>query len=217
MKNKIIVLVSIAVFAALIVGAVLLYDGLKDDASPGGQLSTFEPQKNEETPKETEKEPESNSRHESSEGRQEDSESEEPESNPAPDFTVYDIEGKAVKLSDFIGKPTVLNFWASWCGPCQSEMPDFEEKYRQLGDEINFVMVNLTDGSYETVSGASNFIKSKGYTFPVYYDTDESAANTYAVYSIPTTYFIDAEGNLIAKASGAINAATLQKGIDMIK
>ena len=134
----------------------------------------------------------------------------------APDFTVYDIDGNEVKLSDFIGKPTVVNFWASWCGPCQMEMPDFEEKYLELGGEINFLMVNMTDGARETVEIASDFIAEKGYTFPVFYDTASSAAMTYGVYSLPTTYFIDADGNAIAQATGAIDGETLQRGIDMI-
>ena len=135
----------------------------------------------------------------------------------APDFTVYDKEGNAVKLSDFFGKPIVLNFWASWCGPCQSEMPDFQEKYQELGNDIQFLMVNMTDGQRETLEVASEFIAQKGYTFPVLYDTQAQAATTYSVYSLPTTYFIDAQGNVAAQATGAIDAATLQKGIDMIK
>ncbi len=136
---------------------------------------------------------------------------------PAPDFTVTDKDGNLVNLSDFRGKPTIVNFWASWCGPCQMEMPDFQKAYEEYGDEINFLMVNLTDGARETVDSAKEFIESKGYSFPVYFDTENSnAAMTYGTYSIPVTYFLDSEGNGIVQGSGALSAEALQKGIDMI-
>ena len=133
-----------------------------------------------------------------------------------PDFTVYDVQGNAVKLSDYFGKPIVLNFWASWCGPCKMEMPDFNEKYLELGQNVQFLMINLTDGTSETVETASSFIAAQGYSFPVLYDTTGEAANTYGIYSIPTTIFIDAQGYGVAQATGAISGDTLQKGIDMI-
>ncbi|MBE6935884.1 MAG: TlpA family protein disulfide reductase [Ruminococcaceae bacterium] len=134
----------------------------------------------------------------------------------APDITIYDADGSAVRLSDFRGKPVVMNFWASWCGPCQSEMPDFDAKYQACGDEVHFLMVNMTTDGRESEMSARNFIETAGYSFPVYYDLDGEAAAAYGVYALPTTYFIDAEGYGIAAAQGAINAETLQKGLDMI-
>ena len=140
----------------------------------------------------------------------------ESELSKAPNFTVYDLAGNEVNLTDFFGKPIIVNFWASWCGPCQMEMPDFDSAFTAYKEEIEFLMVNMTDGSRETIEEASSFIEEKGYTFPLYYDTEYSAAITYSVSSLPTTYFIDADGNLIAHARGAIDANTLQRGIDMI-
>ena len=96
-------------------------------------------------------------------------------------------------------------------------MPDFQEKYEELGNDIQFLIVNMTDGQRENQTLAEAFIAQKGYTFPVYFDLESNAAMTYSVYSLPTTYFIDAQGNVTAQATGAIDAATLQKGIDMIK
>ena len=134
---------------------------------------------------------------------------------PAADFTVFDTDGNEVSLSDFLGKPVVLNYWASWCGPCQSEMPDFQSAYEELGEEIQFLMVNVTTGR-ETLDSAQEFISSSDYTFPVFYDLDLDASTAYGIYSLPTTYFIDTEGYAVAQARGAINAEILQEGIDLI-
>lgn len=69
----------------------------------------------------------------------------------APDFIMTDADGNEVSLSDFIGKPIVLNFWATWCSPCKSELPTFDAAYATYGEDVQFIMLNLTDGYRETV------------------------------------------------------------------
>ena len=199
MKSKKTLVILSVLLILLIGGASVLYNKLGDKVEPQ-QLADQTSQTSQT----------------SSDSSSDNSSEQSAEKIVAPDFTVYDIDGNPVHLSDFKGKPVVLNFWASWCGPCKMEMPDFNEKYLELGEDINFIMVNSTDGSRETVEIASEFIKSTGYSFPVYYDNDSDASMKYGVYSLPTTFFIDADGNFVTYATGAISGDILQKGIDMI-
>lgn len=189
-KKKTIILIGI--FVVLMIGSSVLYNNLSANYEMDSLAST------------------------ESSTSTEDNTSEDDQLSTAPNFTVYDLAGNQVNLTDFFGKPIIVNFWASWCGPCQMEMPDFDEAYAAYKDEIHFLMVNMTDGARETLEKASSFIADSGYSFPVYYDTEYSAAITYSVSSLPTTYFINANGEPIAHARGAIDADTLQKGIDMI-
>ena len=109
-----------------------------------------------------------------------------------------------------------MNFWASWCGPCQSEMPDFQAAYEEYGDEIEFVMINLTDGGRETKEVAQDFITENGYSFPVYYDISGEAGYAYQIASIPTTYFISKEGKIVASGQGALERKQIDEGIALL-
>lgn len=214
MNSKKKTLILIVLFIVLMVGASVLYNSLSTDFT----LDSLSVEEGVESTDDTTNTAANDSQSSENNGNnsEDSSSSADVQLTQAPNFTVYDIEGNEINLSDFFGKPIIVNFWASWCGPCKMEMPDFDEAYQTYGNDISFLMVNMTDGSRETVETASSFIEESGYSFPVYYDTNYSAAITYSVSSLPTTYFIDADGNLIAHARGAIDDATLQKGINMI-
>ena len=134
----------------------------------------------------------------------------------APDFTVFDGEGNPVSFSDFSGKPVVINFWATWCGYCVKEMPSFEKAFEEFGDEVVFMMINVTDGYQETKEDAVKFVEEKGYTFPVYYDTELSAAGVYGASSLPATAFINADGELVHGQLGMLSEETLYGFIEKL-
>ena len=203
MQKKTSFLVLVLVLVVLIGGAYVLYGRLS--AGAGADNLSVQTPPSAQTPGET--------------GAPQDSaapEETEPPKVEAPDFTAVDADGTEVKLSDYVGKPIVLNFWASWCTPCKSEMPEFNAAWEELDGEVQFLMVNMTDGARETVESAREYVEGEGFTFPVLFDTKSEAAIAYSAYSLPTTYFIDADGYVTARAVGAIDGETLQKGLDLI-
>lgn len=146
--------------------------------------------------------------------------SQESKKTAAPDFTVYDAKGNKVKLSDFKGKPVVLNFWASWCPPCKGEMPHFNKVYADMKDDVVFLMVDLVDGQRETQTKGKAYVQEQKFDFPVYFDNADNkqqAAEAYGISSIPDTLFIDSDGNIVNAYQGAIDEKTLISGINSIK
>lgn len=134
----------------------------------------------------------------------------------APDFTVYDAEGNAVSLSDFKGKPVVINFWATWCGYCVNGLPAYEKLAAEYGDDVVFMMVNATGSFGETKEKAEEFIAEKGYTFPVYYDTDGMASFTYGVSSLPATGFVTASGVYAGGVLGVMSEENIVEYVDAV-
>jgi len=134
----------------------------------------------------------------------------------APDFIVEDIEGNDVMLSDMLGKPVVINIWASWCPPCRSEMPDFDKVYSELGDTVQFMMINAVGARGETKEAGAKYVAGEGFSFPVFFDMDQDAVIAYGIRAFPTSIFIDAEGYIAGAVEGAVNEAALRKGISLI-
>lgn len=123
----------------------------------------------------------------------------------APDFTGELIDGTSITLSELQGKPVIINFWATWCGPCVKEMPAFERLKDDFGDKIGIIAVNCGDDA-ETVK---DFVEENGYTFPVVLDEEYSISMLYPTNSIPYTVVLDAEGKVTHISTGALDADTM--------
>lgn len=125
--------------------------------------------------------------------------------NKAPDFTAELIDGSTITLSDLKGKPVIINFWATWCGPCVREMPAFERLKEDFGDEIGIIAVNCGDDA-DTVK---DFASENGYTFPIALDESYEVTMLYPTNSIPYTVVIDANGKITHISAGAADADTM--------
>ena len=132
------------------------------------------------------------------------------------DFEVYDQDLKKVKLADYVGKPIIVNFWTSWCPPCQREMPLFDEMIKKYGGDVTFLMINATDGERETMDKAEEYLKKHDFQFDILFDNESMAVNTYGVFYLPRTLFIDKEGYIVDEQSGELSEEILEKQINLL-
>lgn len=121
---------------------------------------------------------------------------------PYHDFTLENLEGEQVSLSDFDGQTILLNFWALWCGPCVREMPSMEKLYEDLKDE-GFVIIAVDLG--DSKASVEKYVARAELTFPVLLDKTQEIGSIYGASSIPLSYIIDTEGYIVGAALGTLN------------
>lgn len=132
--------------------------------------------------------------------------------NLAPDFELTTIDGETVKLSEFRGEKILLNFWASWCAPCRSEMPDMQ-KFHETYDDVVILAVNLTE-TETSKTNVTNFLDEYEITFPVLMDSETVVANIYNARALPTSYLINSDGRIHNIATGPLNYESMVQEFD---
>ena len=143
------------------------------------------------------------------------------------DFTAMDKDGKTVKLSDFKGKKVYINMWASWCGPCMREIPELEKTYQKLKNNKDIVFLSMTspnDSEFKNQSPQDkgkdvilNKAKELGVTYPVLFDVNDRFIINYAIRSFPTHIFINSDGTIGNRITGAVTEESLTKEIEKLK
>ena len=125
---------------------------------------------------------------------------------PAPDFTLKSLNGEDVSLSQHRGNYVLVNFWATWCGPCKMEMPSLETLYQRFKSK-NFTLLAISNDMFGAKI-VEPYIKANNLSFPILLDQQLQASNKFGVVSLPTTFMIDPEGNIIGELRGAEDWAT---------
>jgi len=140
-------------------------------------------------------------------------ESSDAEKIAALDFKLKDLNGKEVSLSNYKGKKVFLNFWASWCPPCKAEMPDIDKLYQQTKDS-DLVILAVNIGEDKTT--AKSFMESNKYSFTVLLDSNQNIAAKYNISAIPTSFFIDKEGNIVSAVKGGMTLEQMKANISKL-
>lgn len=147
-----------------------------------------------------------------------DTDSKEDKKIEALDFTLYDQYGKEHKLSDYRGKKVFLNFWATWCSPCRSEMPHIEDLYKEYEENSKDVIIlgvaSPNVGKEGDQQYIENFLKENNYTFPVVFDDGGMLSYQYGFSSLPSTLIIDEDGYITKYIPGAMNKSTMKSLIE---
>ncbi len=120
---------------------------------------------------------------------------------PVPDFTLTDLNGNSVSLTDFAGKPMLINFWNTGCPPCRNEMPYLQEVYDENKGTTELALLTINIG--QSADTVNDFLEDNHLSLPVLLDADAAVAQRYGMPGIPTTFFIDQDGILQVKVIGA--------------
>lgn len=142
-----------------------------------------------------------------------------PEQSPrvgfsAPHFELTGLDGSTYVVAGKREKPLVLNFWASWCGPCRIEAPDLREVYQKYEGEIDLYAVNMT--ATDSIDKATAFVEAFQLSFPIPLDADGDVSKRYQIFSIPTTFFIDRSGVIRYKINGIADRLTMEKNVEAL-
>lgn len=137
------------------------------------------------------------------------------EGNIPPDFELSTLSGDIIKLADYKGKKVILNFWASWCGPCKAEMPHMQSYYEKYKDSANveIIAVNMTTEE-RGLESIEKFVDAYGLTFPIPLDSDGEVIDMYRIMTIPTTYIISMDGTISQKIIGPMDEKTIKILVD---
>lgn len=123
--------------------------------------------------------------------------------DPAPDFTLENMQGEKVSLAQMRGKIVIVNFWASWCPPCRREMPSMEILHKTFKDDgLVLLAVNVEKEGRKSIA---KFLQSSPYSFPILIDDEATAQNLYGVFQFPESFIIDRNGVVVKKVIGAVN------------
>ena len=131
----------------------------------------------------------------------------------APDFTLTSLDGSAVRLSDLRGKPVLINFWATWCGPCRAEMPHIQAAFETHSDDG---LIVLGVNQMESLPSVASFVQEFGLTFPIPLDDDGTASQAYQVRGLPKSFFVDADGVIRDSFTGPMSAGLIESKLQTI-
>lgn len=133
-------------------------------------------------------------------------------SNPAPQFVTKTLDGETVKLSDFIGKKVIINFWTTWCPPCQEEIPELQKFYAESMNDEEVVLLGLNITSDDLgIDVIHQFKEYYGITYPILLDEKREITNSYEILTIPTTFIVDEKGNLEKQIIGPLTNEMLNE------
>ena len=135
--------------------------------------------------------------------------------HPAPDFELASPDGEIYKLSDFKGQPVILNFWATWCGPCRAEFPEFQEAAVDNADSL--VIIGINNTTADQADQVPGFLEEFGITFPIVLDETGETVKTYRIIGLPTTVFIDSNGIVNEVFTGPLNKAYIESKISELE